>query len=224
MRIAVCIVMIPKFEDVFVHRTTGELRAIPAIMNPADENALELALSMKDSKGGEVVAVSCGGESSDGVLRRAIAMGCDHAYHLLDERFTGSDPLATARILGEALKKIKPDLVICGSEALNGGQTGPRVAEVLGVPHFIEAVNVTPEDPPKLKRMRDDREEELNLSVPSLVTVRRGVNSPRIPKAVQIMRAHKEGVLMRWNLEDLGIDADLVGPKGSSTKVTEMLQ
>ncbi len=224
MRFAVCIVMIPKFEDVFVHRTTGELRAIPAIMNPADENALELALAIKDSKGGEVVAVSCGGEPSESVLRRAIAMGCDHAYHLLDDKFAGSDPLATARILGTALKKIEPDLVLCGSEALNGGQTGPRVAEVLGIPHFIETTAVTIEDPPKLKRMREDSEEELNLTFPSLVTARAGANRPRMPKAVQIMMAHKEGVLTRWNLEDLRIETDLVGLKGSSTKVVEMFQ
>jgi len=222
LRVAVCIVMVPRFEAVFVHRTTGELRATPAIMNPADENALEMAVSIKDSQGAEVVAVTCGGEQSEGILRKAVAMGCDHAYHLIDIRFANSDPLATAGIIGEALKKIKADIVFSGSEALNGGQTGPRVAEVLGYRHYIDAKRVDLGDTPKVTRTRDGKEETLHLGMPAVITVVAGSNTPRMPKAVQIMKAHREGALTRWGIQDLGLDESMVGVKGSSTRVVEM--
>ncbi len=222
MRVAVCIVMVPRFEEVFVHRTTGELRATPAIMNPADENALEMAMSIKDARGAEVVAVTCGGEKSEGILRKAVAMGCDHAYHLLDSRFAGSDAMATAEIIGEALRRIKADIVLFGSEALNGGQTGPRVAEVLGCRHVIEAKRIELGDRLRVTCVRDGKEETIDVDTPVAVTVVAGSNTPRTPKAVQIMKAHREGVLTRWGLQDLGLDESMVGAKGSSTKVVEV--
>jgi electron transfer flavoprotein beta subunit len=215
-------VMIPEFEKTFVHRTTGELRAVPAVTNPADENALELALSISDSN--EVVAVSCGGEDSEAILRKAVAAGCAHAYHLLDARFENSDPLATARILGEALKRIEADLVVCGSEAVNGGQTGPRIAEHLDVRHVIEVTEYLAGDPPKVRRRREESEEELELTLPALVTVPLGVNTPRTPKAIQIMKAHREGALTAWGLDDLGLSESNVGEQGSSVRVTEMFE
>lgn len=224
MRIAVCMVMIPEFEKTFVHRTTGELRAIPAILNPADENALELALTIKDSKEAEVVGVSCSGQPNDSILRKAIAMGCDHAYHLMDSRFENSDPLAIARILGEAAKKIEPDLVLCGADAVNGGQTGPRLAEYLGMPHFIQVTDVLIGDQLKVKRARANKEEVLDLDLPALLTVLAGANTPRTPKALQIMKAHGEGVLTTWGLDDLGLDASNVGEKASSLKIVEMYE
>lgn len=224
MRIAVCIVLVPEFEKTFVHRTTGELRAVPAILNPADENALELALTIKDEKEAEVVAISCGGNSFETILRKAIAMGCDHAYHLMDSRFGNSDPLAMAGILGEALKRIEPDLVLCGAEAVSGGQTGPRVAEYLGVPHFIEVTDVQVGEPLRVKRTREDKEEVLDLDLPALITVRAEANTPRTPKALQIMKAHGVGVLTTWGLDDLGLDASNVGEKGSSLRIVEMYE
>lgn len=216
--------MIPNFKDTFVHRRTGELRAVPALVNPADENALELALSIKDSNFAEVIAISSGAEPSESILRKAIAMGCDHAYHLMDSRFENSDPLATARILGEALKRIQPDLVVCGSEAVNGGQTGPRIAEYIDVPHFIEVIEFLVDDPPSVKRKRENAEEVLELNLPALITVPAGINTPRTPKAVQIMKAHREGVLTTWGLDDLGLDTSNVGERGSSLKIVEMYE
>jgi len=216
-------IMVPKPEEVFVHRRTGELRAIPTIANPADENALELALTFKDSGGAEVVAISLGKESAEIILRKALASGCDHAYHLFDSTFANSDSFAIARIIGAALKKIEPDLVICGSEALNGGQTGPRIAEELNITQIIE-VNEVLHEQRKVKRVREGKEEMLDLQTPALFTVRLGVNTPRTPKAVQIMKAHKKGVLTKWGLGDLGLDASLVGEEGSSTYVVEMFE
>lgn len=224
MRIAVCIVMIPEFEKTFVHRTTGELRAIPAVLNPADENALELALTVKDSKEAEVFALSCGGNPSESILRKAVAMGCDHAYHLVDSRFENSDPLVMASILGEALREISPGLVVCGSEAVNGGQMGPRIAEYLGIPHFIDVTGVLVDDPLKAKRVRADKEEVLHLDFPALITVLAGINTPRTPKALQIMKAHAKDVLTTWGLDDLDLDASDVGEEGSSLKIVEMYE
>ena len=224
MRIAVCMTLVPRNEEVFVHRATGKLRAEPTLVNPADENALELALTLRDARGAEVVAVSCGGDANEAMLRKAIALGCEHAYHLKDERFAGSDPLATARILGEALKRIKPDVSFFGSEGPDGGQTGPRVAEYLGVPHIIEAIAVDMGEPPHVKRIREGEEETRALNLPALLAVRPGINNLRTPKAVQIIRAHREGVLTAWSMSDLGLDESQVGVRGSSTRIVELFE
>jgi hypothetical protein len=66
------------------------------------------------------------------------------------------------------------------------------------------------------------REETINLDLPAVVTVLAGSNTPRTPKAVQIMKAHREGVLTRWTPQDLGLDENSIGSKGSCSRVVEV--
>ena len=107
--------------------------ALPAIFNPEDRNALEAALKVKEECGGTVTVVTMGLPKACDILRTALMCGADKAYLLTDRAAAGSDTLATSYILSQAVRSLKPDLVFCGRQAIDGdtAQVGPQIAEKL---------------------------------------------------------------------------------------------
>lgn len=195
MRIIVLIKEIPNLADSYVSKSQQTLIFnSPPILNPVDENTIELALQLKEKNFGEVIAIGLGPEDLEIKLKDALAMGCDEAYHIMDPIFEGVDSLQTAIILSRAIKKLGPfDLIIAGSGSItgNGGQVGIRVAEILNLNQAIKVKGV--------------KIEELNL--PALITVLKDSNCPRIPTAVGIAKAaHKK--LTRLTSSDLGMSQD----------------
>ncbi|MEI6128393.1 MAG: electron transfer flavoprotein beta subunit/FixA family protein, partial [Pseudomonadota bacterium] len=69
--------------------------ALPAVFNPEDLNALEMALDIKERHGGTVCALTMGPPSAAEILREALFRGADRVILLTDRRFAGSDTLAT---------------------------------------------------------------------------------------------------------------------------------
>ena len=68
--------------------------ALPAIFNPEDLNAVELALQIKDNyQDVKVVVATMGPPNAAKVLRDAMCMGADEAVLLTDRAFAGSDTL-----------------------------------------------------------------------------------------------------------------------------------
>ena len=134
----VCIKQVPDTKMV----TGGAMRpdgtinrsALPAIFNPEDRNALEAALRVRDEHGGTVTVVTMGLPAACAILREALECGADKAYLVTDRRAAASDTLATSYILSQAVRKLQPDLVFCGRQAIDGdtAQVGPQIAEKLG--------------------------------------------------------------------------------------------
>lgn len=58
------------------------------------------------------------------------------AILLSDPVFAGSDTLATGYILSCALKKLRPDLILCGRQSIDGdtAQVGPCLSALLDIP------------------------------------------------------------------------------------------
>ena len=113
--------------------------ALPAIFNPEDLNALELALQLKDRYGAKVVVGTMGPPAAADVLRDALFRGADEALLLTDRAFAGADTLATSYALSCAAKKVgKVDLILCGRQAIDGdtAQVGPQLAEKLKMTHI----------------------------------------------------------------------------------------
>ena len=90
--------------------------ALPAIFNPEDLNALELALQLKDRYGVKVVVATMGLPAAADVLRQAMYRGADEGILLTDRAFAGADTLATSFALSCAAKKVKYDLILCGRQ------------------------------------------------------------------------------------------------------------
>ena len=113
--------------------------ALPAIFNPEDLNALEQALRIKDQVAGtRVTLLTMGPPRAAEIIREGLYRGADDGVLLTDRAFAGSDTLATSYALACTLRKLKPDMVICGRQAIDGdtAQVGPQVAQKLGWPQI----------------------------------------------------------------------------------------
>jgi electron transfer flavoprotein beta subunit len=137
MHVVVCIKQVPDTQKVTgsAMKPDGTINraALPAIFNPEDKCALEAALRVKDRFGGTVTVLTMGLPSACAILREALMCGADKAYLLTDRKAAGSDTLATSYILSKAVASLKPDMVFCGRQAIDGdtAQVGPQIAEKL---------------------------------------------------------------------------------------------
>lgn len=129
-------------KDAMTPEGTVNRAALPAIFNPEDLNALELALRLKEECVGSTVHIlTMGPFRAADIIRDAMFRGADGGYLLTDRKFAGSDTLATSYALSCALKKIGADVIIAGRQAIDGdtAQVGPQVAEKLGLPQVTYA-------------------------------------------------------------------------------------
>jgi electron transfer flavoprotein beta subunit len=176
-------------EDGTVNRS-----ALPAIFNPEDLNALEMALEFKQNYGGTVTVITMGPPKAAEVLRDSLERGADRVFLITDRKFAGADTLATSYTLTRAIQKIEPefDLVLCGRQAIDGdtAQVGPQTAEKLGVPQVSYAAQIErlTEKTLTIKRLIQNGIEWVLAPVPVLVTVIDTANEPRPPRAKRIMK------------------------------------
>jgi electron transfer flavoprotein beta subunit len=166
--------------------------ALPAILNPEDLNALEMALQVKDQYGARVTVLTMGPPRAADVLREALYRGADRAILLTDRKTAGSDTLATSYLLKCAVEALGDyDLIFCGRQAIDGdtAQVGPQVAEKLGVPQitYAEAIEALGEGGIFVRRAFGLGTELVRCSLPCLLTVVASANEPRPPSARRMM-------------------------------------
>jgi electron transfer flavoprotein beta subunit len=162
--------------------------ALPAIFNPEDLNALEMALQVREQYGGTVTVVTMGPPSAAQVLRDALYRGADRAILLSDKKFAGADTLATSYALKCAVEKVgNYDLVFCGRQAIDGdtAQVGPQTAEKLGIPQITYAGSIVylESDEIVVERAFPMGKELVKCALPCLLTVVGTANQPRPPSA-----------------------------------------
>jgi len=157
-----------------------------------DRNALEEALRIKEKHGGKVVALIGGTKDA---AKEALAMGADEAFiYQYDEK---TDHLGTASILSGFIRTIKYDLILCGEASVDeySFQTGPRLAQALGIPVLAYARKVELRDSDIIvERELENRYEVSKAGLPALVTVTKDINQPRIPTLLQILGASKKKI------------------------------
>ncbi|MBN2642516.1 MAG: electron transfer flavoprotein subunit beta/FixA family protein [Victivallales bacterium] len=169
--------------------------ALPAIFNPEDLNALELALQLKDKYGAKVVAGTMGPPNAAEVLREAMYRGADEAVLLSDRAFAGADTLATSYALSCCANKIgKYDLILCGRQAIDGdtAQVGPQLAEKLALPQisYVEEILELSKNKVKARREIEGGYEVVEAPLPALMTVI-DANEPRPAAARRLMKYKK---------------------------------
>jgi len=160
--------------------------ALPAIFNPEDLNALEMALQVKERYGGQVTVMTMGPATAAEVLREALYRGADHVVLLSDRRFAGADTLATSYTLKCAIEKLgQYDLVFCGRQAIDGdtAQVPPQTAEKLGIPQitYAETIVDLEGDEIVVERAFPLGKEMVKCKLPCLLTVVASANRPRPP-------------------------------------------
>ena len=199
-----CVVLAKQVPD--THRITGQVMnddgtvnraALPAIFNPEDLNALEMALQIKDRFGGRVTVITMGLPAAARILRDALYRGADEAILVTDSRAAASDTLATSYILSCAVRKLDYDIVLCGRQAIDGdtAQVGPQMAEKLGVTQitYVEALEGLEGDTITARRNIGNGWQLVRARLPVLLTVTGEANAPRVAAARKLMK-HKNAL------------------------------
>jgi electron transfer flavoprotein beta subunit len=198
-----CVVLIKQVPD--TKRITGQAMnddgtvnrsALPAIFNPEDLNALELALEIKDKFGGKITVITMGPPAASEILRDSLFRGADEAILITDTRCAASDTLATSYILKCAVKKVGDcDIVFCGRQAIDGdtAQVGPQLAEKLGVPQITYVEELTELNGRTITARRNigNGWQQVRTKLPALLTVTGDANEPRVAAAKKMMKYKK---------------------------------
>ena len=162
-------------------------------INEPDAYALEEALQLKETHGGEVIVVCAGPERVQSTLREALAKGADRAIHIEADDLGSRDTLGVAQVLADAIKPESPDLILTGlqSDDLGLGQTGVVLAELLGIPHATIIMHVEPTDSGlKVKReLEDGWFQHIEMPLPALLTIQSGGNKLRYATLMGIKKA-----------------------------------
>jgi len=194
-----CVVLIKQVPD--TKRITGDVMnddgtvkrsALPAIFNPEDLNALEMALQIKDKFGGLITVITMGLPAASEVLRDSLFRGADEAILLTDRRCAASDTLATSYILSCAVKKLDYDIVLCGRQAIDGdtAQVGPQLAEKLGITQITYVEELTELNGKTITARRNigNGFQQVKAPLPVLLTVTGDANEPRVAAAKKMMK------------------------------------
>jgi len=182
----------------------------PLVINPWDEFAVEAALQQKEAHGGEVIAISMGGENAKEALKHALAMGCDQAILVSDEALSGTDTGGTAHVLAAAIQKVGDvDAAFFGRQAIDGdaGITPAQTARVLRWPMLSLCATITVDgSKAKVERSTEEGRMTVSADLPAVFSVVKDFGEPRYPSFMGIRKASRAEI-PAWSLADLGIEA-----------------
>jgi electron transfer flavoprotein beta subunit len=217
LNIVVCIKQVPdSAAKVTVEGGKVTWGDAPLVINPWDEYAVEVALVQKEAYGGEVTAISVGGESSKDALKHALAMGCGQAVLISDPALEGADSQAVAKVLAAAIQKVGDvKAAFFGRQAIDGdmGVTTAQTGRVLGWP-VLSLVSVIKEFDPGAGKVQVERSVEegrqmVESRLPAVLSVSKDIGEPRYPSFMGIRKASR-AVIPTWTLADLGLSAPAV--------------
>ena len=178
-------------EDGTVNRS-----ALPAIFNPEDLNALEMALAVRDEHGGHITVLCMGPPSAAEQLRESLMRGADGVAFLTDRAYAVADTLATAYALACGIEKVGDvDLIFAGRQAIDGdtAQVGPQIAGALDVPqltYVVEILGLT-EHRITVRRFIEGGYEVVECTLPAVLTVVGEANEPRARRAKLVPRCKR---------------------------------
>jgi electron transfer flavoprotein beta subunit len=231
MNVLVLIKQIPDTTNVRIDRKTNNLvrEGVPAVINPDDLRALELAAQLKEQFGAKAAVLTMGPPQAVEGLRDALIFGLDEAYLLSDRAFAGADTLATTYALNLGISKIeeefgKFDLILAGKQAADGdtGQVGPGIATRRGysLGAYIEKVEeVTNEYIIGIRRL-DRGIEKVKIKLPALLTIPHEFGEPRYGSLPNLIRAMQYDP-KSFTAKDIGADLKKCGFFGSPTRVAK---
>lgn len=228
MHFIVCIKQVPNTTNVQIDPEKGTLKreGVESIINPFDEYAIEEAVRLKERFGGKTTVITMGPPQAETALREALARGIDNAVLVSDRAFAGADTWATSYALGMAIKTLGDfDMILCGKQATDGdtAQVGPGVAEMLDIPHvaYVKKIEEIKEGYARVERMMEDGYDSIEMPTPSLITVVKEINTPRLPSLRGLM-ASKKAVITQLNCEKINAESKSCGLSGSPTQVMKI--
>ncbi|MCZ4099229.1 electron transfer flavoprotein subunit beta/FixA family protein [Streptomyces sp. So13.3] len=229
LRIVVCVKYVPDAtgDRHFAEDLTTDRDAVDGLLSELDEYAVEQALQIADAADdAEITVLTVGPEDAKDALRKALSMGAHKAIHVEDDALHGTDVFGTSLVLAKAVEHAGFDLVVCGMASTDGtmGVLPAILAERLGVPQVTQLSEVSVADGKVTgRRDGDAASEQLEASLPAVISVTDQSGEARYPSFKGIMAAKKKPV-ESLDLSDLDIDEATVGLSGSWSTVDEATQ
>ena len=190
---------------VSVQEDRAAISDITPVVNAFDTYSLEMAVRLKEAQEDEesqVVVVSIGNEEVKNSLKNCLAVGADKAYLVKNDDYRKLDAKAITEILMGAKEKLEAELgafdVICfGKETTDAeaSQVGVYFANKndLGV---VTSVIAMEKDGDKLvtKQEIDGGYRQVEMTLPSVVTIAKPDYEPRYPTIKSKMAARRQKI------------------------------
>jgi electron transfer flavoprotein beta subunit len=199
--------------------------SLPAVINGNDEYALEAALKLSETHGGEITVLAMAPATAPETLRKGLAMGAHRGVHVSDPALEGSCALTTARVLAAAIRTLEYDLVLAGVDTSDGsgGVVAAGIATFLGLPYLSYAARIDPD--PQAGRVRVERlagagRDVLEAPLPALISCTQVLGEPRYPSLKGIMGARSKEVA-ELPLAALDLAGEAVGGAVATTRLVE---
>lgn len=190
-------------------------QSVSGEINPFDACAYEAALRLP---GAEVILLSMGPGKAGDFLLGLTRLGAQRAVHLCDSAFAGADTLATAYTLSLAIDRLRPQLILCGRQTVDGdtGQVGPELSVLTGHALVTEVMELEADEQGVSTLSRDGVRR--TTPYPALLTVER-IYSLRLPSI-----RSRVGEVELWTAADLNADPGRIGLSGSPTRVIKTFE
>lgn len=227
MHIITLIKCVPDTEEArYLDPSTGVIdRSEDNVLDEISSRALAWSLELRDSLGGDVTVLTMGPGNTSEAIREALAIGANSSVHVLDEILTGSDAIATSKVLAAALGQMEFDLVVAGTASTDGqgGVVPAMIAECLKLPHLTYLTDaVVTESSVTGKRDAGDVIYEVDAKLPAVVSVTEKIAEPRVPNFRGIFSA-KRKPREEIDIAALDIDKATVGLSASAWEVTSTI-
>lgn len=225
MEILVCVKRVPDSaeNEIEVKADGSDIKRDDLVysVNEWDNYAVEEAIQITDRVGGSVTVVTVGGEESEEVVRREMAMGAHKGLMLVDPAFEGSDGRGTAAILKAAVQKGAYDLVLCGAQADDGAaQVGGMLAAMLDWPYASLVNKIEVRDGRKLligREIEGGNQELSEIELPCVLSIQTGINEPRYV-GIRGIRKVASVEIPTYDAAALGVAPESVGKAGAKVK------
>ncbi|HEV8488184.1 MAG TPA: electron transfer flavoprotein subunit beta/FixA family protein [Candidatus Limnocylindrales bacterium] len=205
MNILVCVKRVPQTGGRIVLTPDGQdidTRYLGFTVSPHEECAVEEAVRIVEKQGGSTTVLTLGPAAAEDQLRDAMALGIERAI-LLETDGREWDPVATAEAIVSVVRSEEAangpfDLILFGNESADTGgyQVGVRVAVALDRPIVtgIKSLEVGERSVVARRDAGGGAWESFELDLPTVVSVKEGINLPRYPSVPGRLRAKRKEV------------------------------
>lgn len=200
MNIAVAVKVVPDDQDITVasDRSLDNSKA-HQIVSEYDLNAIEAAAQLAEAEGARVVVISASNaKANDMKVRKSIlSRGPEELYMIADDAYAYADSRTTAQALAKLAGDVEGgvDLIVCGdgSADMYAGQVNVQLAAALGVPVVNNVTAMRMEGGALVvERTLDNTVEEIEVTLPAVVSVLPDIALPRIAGMREILAAGKK--------------------------------
>lgn len=193
LNLLVCISKVPDTTSKIAFKDSNSAfneDGVTFIINPYDEwYALVRALELVEQQQGSVTVVSVGKADYEPILRKALALGAAKAVRIDTQAL---DAAQVASELAAYVRQQSFDLVLCGKETIdyNGAMVPAMLAAQLGWPLASHASSLQVADGKASAQLEaQGGTNEVEFSLPAVVSAAKGMAEQRIPNMRGIMEA-----------------------------------